>query len=190
MLGHSEQIALGESALADAKDCGGCDEQFAELVARQSTFVFRLAYAVLRNSHDAEDVVQEVFLKVHRSWASWHKVKEERAYLARTAWRAALDRRPKRADSALEGRQFVSQQQNPEQEALNANWSAIVHKLLDTLPDELRLPLVLSAMEELKSAEIAALLGVPEGTVRTRVMKARSVLKQKLAALKGQDHGR
>jgi RNA polymerase sigma-70 factor (ECF subfamily) len=184
-MGRSEQIVLGEAALADAKDRAICDEQFAELVARQSTFVFRLAHAVLRNAHDAEDVVQEVFLKVHRSWKNWHKVKEERAYLARAAWRAALERRPKRSDSNIGAYAFVSKQENPEQAALHRNWSAVVHHLLDTLPEDLRLPLVLSAIEELKSSEIADLLGIPEGTVRTRVMKARSVLRQKLTALKG-----
>jgi RNA polymerase sigma-70 factor (ECF subfamily) len=183
-------MMLGETALADAKQSGVCDERFAELVARQSPFVFRLAHAVLRNAHDAEDVVQEVFLKVHRSWNRWGSVKDERAYLSRATWRAALDRRPKSGGSSIADQEFVSTEENPEQAALQANWSAVVHQLMDALPEELRLPLALSAMEELKSGEIAVLLGVPEGTVRTRVMKARAVLKQKLAVLKGGSHAR
>jgi RNA polymerase sigma-70 factor, ECF subfamily len=63
-----------------------------------------------------------------------------------------------------------------------ANSHAIVHRLIDGLPEELRVPLALSALEELNSREIAAMLDVPEGTVRTRLMRARQLLKQKLAA--------
>ena len=66
-----------------------------ELVQRQSRFVFRIAYAMLRNVQDAEDVVQEVFLKLFRSGA-WEEMRDERAFLARTAWRMAVDHLPKR----------------------------------------------------------------------------------------------
>ena len=54
--------------------------------------------------------------------------------------------------------------------------------MIDSLPEELRQPLVLSAIDELNSREIAAILALPEGTVRTRLMRARQMLKQKLAA--------
>src|SRR5271170_453304 len=67
------------------------DDAFESLVHRQSRFVFRVAYAMLRNAHDAEDVVQETFLNLHRSGA-WQQMKDERAFLARTAWRQAVDR--------------------------------------------------------------------------------------------------
>jgi RNA polymerase sigma-70 factor (ECF subfamily) len=52
--------------------------------------------------------------------------------------------------------------------------------MIDALPEELRQPLVLSSIEEMTSAQIAAALGVPEGTVRTRIHRARALLKQKL----------
>jgi RNA polymerase sigma-70 factor (ECF subfamily) len=61
---------------------------------------------------------------------------------------------------------------------------------MDALPEELRQPLALSAVDDLKSSEIAQILGIPEGTVRTRVKKAREILKQKLARLTGENHGR
>jgi RNA polymerase sigma-70 factor (ECF subfamily) len=66
-----------------------------------------------------------------------------------------------------------------------ANWSAVVQKLIDALPQELRIPLALSSADELNSGEIAEILGIPEGTVRTRIMKAREILKGKLARLMG-----
>jgi DNA-directed RNA polymerase specialized sigma24 family protein len=60
-----------------------------------------VAYAVLRNSHDAEDVVQEVFMKLYRSGV-WHDMSDEKAYLARTAWRTAVDHLPKQKQSEMD----------------------------------------------------------------------------------------
>jgi RNA polymerase sigma-70 factor (ECF subfamily) len=59
---------------------------------------------------------------------------------------------------------------------------ATVHSMIDTLPDELRLPLALSAFDELNSREIGGILGIPEGTVRTRLQRAREMLRKKLGA--------
>jgi RNA polymerase sigma-70 factor (ECF subfamily) len=154
---------------------------FAALVERQSRFAFRVAYAVLRNSHDAEDAVQETFLKLFRN-GGWRDVRDERAYLARAAWRSAVDRRP-RSDANLDemDAEPVARDADPEQVALAANWHQAVHRMVDRLPEELRQPLALSAIDELNSSEIAAILGIPEGTVRTRIARARHLLKQKLA---------
>jgi len=66
---------------------------------------------------------------------------------------------------------------------ISADWNAIVHRLVDALPEELRQPLALSTVQELKSREIADVMGIAEGTVRTRLMRARQILKQKLAGL-------
>ncbi len=179
----TERIALGDNTLADEREAAQCDEPFAALVERQSRFVFRVAYAALRNSQDAEDATQEVFLKLYRTGA-WRQIKEERAYLARAAWRAAMDKRGRKRGETL-SEDSASAAQSPEQAAVEADWSAVVHRLMDSLPDELRLPLALSAVDELTSGEIAETLGIPEGTVRTRLMKARTVLKEKLARFVG-----
>lgn len=164
-----------------ATDDGGTGD-FAELVDRQSRFVFRVAYAVLRNSYDAEDVVQETFLKLYRSNA-WQRMEDEKAFLARTAWRLAVDRLPKRKGTyePLDD-DFESTEASPEEATINANSSAVLHRLIDSLPEELRQPLALSAIDELNSREIAELMGIAEGTVRTRLMRARQMLKEKLVA--------
>jgi RNA polymerase sigma-70 factor (ECF subfamily) len=70
------------------------DAEFTALVQRQSRFVFRVAYAVLLNSHDAEDAVQETFLKLYRN-RGWEHIENERAFLARVTWRVAVDLRPR-----------------------------------------------------------------------------------------------
>lgn len=159
------------------------DEAFASLVHRQSRFVFRVAYALLRNTYDAEDVVQETFLDLYRSDA-WQKIKDERAFLARAAWRQAVDRI--RANPTRREEEMVfeppSPCDSPEQTLLHSDSQAAIHRMIDALPEELRQPLALSSIEELNSREIAAVLGIPEGTVRTRLMRGRQMLKQKLAA--------
>ncbi len=160
---------------------------FTALVQRQSRFVFRVAYAVLLNTHDAEDAVQEIFLKLYKNGA-WRDAKNEQAFLARVAWRVALDRRraAKPGESAGDPEQTpeaASRESGPEQAVVDANQHAMVHAMIDGLPEELRLPLVLSASEELNSREIGEILRIPEGTVRTRLQRARQILKEKLAKL-------
>lgn len=169
----------------------GEEAEFTALVERQSRFVFRVAYAVLLNAADAEDVVQETFLKLYRN-RGWHNIDNERAFLARATWRIAIDRRQsarrpraaKPADSSYTAGNDLpdppSPQPGPEQTLLAADRHAVVHTMIEALPEELRLPLVLSAYDELNSREIGHILGVPEGTVRTRLQRARQLLRQKL----------
>lgn len=165
------------------------EAEFTELVRRQSRFVFRVAYAVLLNSHDAEDVVQETFLKLYRN-RGWQNLDNERAFLARVAWRVAVDSRsrsPQPAGPISEPDQageLPSPRPGPEQTLLNANQMATVHSMIDALPEDLRVPLALSAFDELNSREIGGILGIPEGTVRTRLQRAREMLRKKLSALR------
>lgn len=161
------------------------------MVMRQSRFVFRVAWSVLLNAHDAEDAVQETFLKLYRH-GGWQHAKNERAFLARVAWRTAIDRR--RASAATSALSIVptsetetpldppSPQSDPEQTMAAANEHAVIHAMIDALPEELRVPLALSAFEEMNSREIGRILGIPEGTVRTRLQRAREVLRRKLSA--------
>jgi RNA polymerase sigma-70 factor (ECF subfamily) len=159
---------------------------FTGLVERQARFVFRVAYAVLLNAHDAEDAVQEVFLKLCRN-GGWRNIANERAFLARVTWRVALDHRQPSGASVRqdldEPLDPPSPAPNPEQSALAANHQAAVHAMIDRLPENLRIPLVLSAFDELNSREIAVILTIPEGTVRTRLQRARQLLRQKLDAV-------
>lgn len=173
----TDRIAWPELTLADR-------DAFAEMVARRSRFVFQVAYSVLRNTHDAEDVAQDTFLKLHRSGA-WKSVLDERAFLARAAWRLAVDR-ARRPALVAEPEPIVA---SHEQSVIDGDLHATVHRLMDALPEELRRPLALSAVEEMTSREIAAVLEIPEGTVRTRIMRARQILKEKLAARLESRHG-
>lgn len=165
------------------------EAEFAELVERQSRFVYRVAYAVLLNRADAEDAVQETFLKLYRN-RGWRNVENERAFLARVAWRVAVDRRPRQPQAqSLDGDSerdlpgdALSPDPTPEQTLLFSDQHARIHAMIDALPEELRVPLVLSASDELNSREIGRVLDIPEGTVRTRLQRARELLRRKLDA--------
>ncbi len=154
-------------------------DRFADMVARQSRFVFRVAYAILRNAVDSEDVAQETFLKIYKARA-WERMTDERAFLARTAWRIAVGLRVRNLRQAPQVKSDAAA--NPEQSAIAADRMEAVHRMIDALPEELRQPLALSTVDEMSSQEIARILDVPEGTVRTRLMRARQVLKQKIEA--------
>ena len=103
--------------------------------------------------------------------------------MARAAWRIAVGRLKRRQEDSP-GLDLPSRERNPEIAAIDADWNAIVHRLMDANPQDLRQPLALSALEEFDSTQIAVIMGIPEGTVRTRIMLARSILKEKLARLK------
>jgi RNA polymerase sigma-70 factor (ECF subfamily) len=161
----------------------GPDAQFAALVGRSSRFMFRVAYALLKNPQDAEDAVQEAFLKLYRNGA-WKSMKNERAFLARITWRVAIDRLPKNRGEAIRI-ETPSNEDNPEAVAIEADWNATVHAFVNALPEELRQPLALSTVDELTSREIGVVMGIPEGTVRSRLARARQILKQKIGAALG-----
>jgi RNA polymerase sigma-70 factor (ECF subfamily) len=163
------------------------EARFAALVERQSRFVFRVAYAILRNAADAEEAVQETFLKLYRTGA-WERMQDERGYLARTAWRIAVELRAKTKTEESDAGLAV-RGPSPEEAAIAEDWNTVIHRLIDALPEQLRQPLALSTVEELSSREIADVMGIPEGTVRTRLMRARQILKQKLEAIVGESYG-
>src|SRR5271170_3285105 len=118
------------------------DERFEEMVARQARFMFQVAFGLLRNTQDAEDAVQEAFLKLYRGEA-WLQMENERGFLARTVWRVALDHLPK----ALERMSDVAEMQlaasgeagrSPEQSAVDEDERGVLKRLIDGLPEELR----------------------------------------------------
>lgn len=177
------------TGLTRGEESAARELRFAGLVERHSRFLFRVAYALIRNAQDAEDAVQETFLKLYRTGA-WERMENERAFLARTVWRIALTKRPVQRTSELDPEMPMRNASSPEDTAIAADWNATVYRLIDALPETLRRPLALSAVEDLTSREIADVMGIEEGTVRTRILRARQILSEKLAALTGGRHGR
>jgi RNA polymerase sigma-70 factor, ECF subfamily len=164
-------------------------EMLEQLVRQHSRLVYRIAYVVLRHHHEAEDATQETFLRVLRYSSKLDVVEDPKTWLARIAWRVALDRSKKCAHT----REITlddPEKPVPEVASSNASADETVHgariedtleKLIASLPTKLRGPLILSAIEEMSPREVGAALGINEAAVRSRVFRARQILKEKLA---------
>jgi RNA polymerase sigma-70 factor (ECF subfamily) len=86
-------------------------------------------------------------------------------------------------------REFAASGRSAEEELAAGDERALLRRLIDALPEDLRQPLVLSAIEEMTSREVAAALSIPEGTVRTRVMRARTELRRRFEAMRARTKG-
>ncbi len=166
------------------------DEAFNRLVHQHAGLMYRVAHSLLRHPQDAEDAVQDALLKLYRTGA-WNgsekggEIENERAFLTRTVWRTAFDRLQRRTTQPDEAAELALRdlRPTPEQAAAEGDEHLLLHALIDRLPEELRQPLLLSAIEELSSREIGLAMGLPEGTVRTRLMRARAELRRNFDAL-------
>ena len=167
------------------------------LVAQHSLMAFRIAYSILRNHHDAEDAVQECFLRVLKHLKRMHQVRNPKTWLARIAWTAALDRRASRAratmnedaSEAADLSQIPDKGLRADEQLAGKQMQRLLEQMIATLPEDLRYPLELSTVQELNSAEIAEIMSIPEGSVRTRLMRARQRLKEKLSVVLEAKHG-
>jgi RNA polymerase sigma-70 factor, ECF subfamily len=160
-----------------------------DLVRHHSRLVYRIAYAVLGSHHDAEDAAQETFLRVLRYSHKLATVEDPKTWLARIAWRVSADRskqRGRKREIPLEDPEKpvaeVPSADAPADQAMHGSRvSALLERLISALPEKLREPLILSAVEEMAPREVAATLGINEAAVRSRVFRARQILKEKLS---------
>ena len=163
------------------------EREFEERVVDSSTLAYRVALGVLRRREDAEDVAQDAFLRAHRAFASLRDRDRFRAWLVRTAFRLALDRlrgerrRARREDAAAIDAPVPAD--SVEDAAARAEVSARVAEAVDALPEKLRIVTVLAAIQEHDVASVARLLGLPEGTVKSRLFLARKALAESLRCL-------
>ena len=175
--------ALRESVISEEIEAKAQSVTIDDLVRRYAQTVFRVAYSLVRNHADAEDVVQETFLRAVRH-AQLDQIENHKAWLVKIAWRLALDRAKRIPTEPLEPiLETLRSAESSLEDALESKQrSDLLRGLLQTLPSDLREVTMLSTVKEMTSGDIAAVLGIPEGSVRTRSMRARQMLKQKLAA--------
>ena len=159
------------------------EREFEQRLADCPTLAYRVSLSVLRNTADAEDVAQEAMLRAYRNV---HRLRERdafRAWLVRTAWRLSLDRirtsgRRERREEAAVALQLSTR--GVEDVAASSEFERHVAAALDELPEKLRLVMVLGAIEGYNTREVALLVGVPEGTVKSRLHLARKQMAEKL----------
>ena len=179
--------------VSEAVTMAQTNEDALEFAVREyARMVYRIAYSVLRNHHDAEDATQETFMRVLRYRKKLDGVREPKTWLARIAWRVAIDRGKKRPEISLNEVetsdavvQLRSQLASAEESAIGTQIARLLESLIATLPEPLRDALRLSTVEELSPAEVAVILGTGEASVRSRLFRARQILKEKLEPLEG-----
>lgn len=183
-----DAFAASSTAIVTS-DEASLDREFQERLAECATLAFRVAFAVLRERAEAEDVAQESLLRAYRNF---HRLRDRgtfRGWLVRIAWRGALDhqRSRKRREKHEEGaaREWLREisgtgQQDAEELAAASEFNRRLNAELDRLPEKLRMVMTMCAMEGYDTREVAQLLQLPEATVKSRLRLARKRLAEKL----------
>jgi RNA polymerase sigma-70 factor (ECF subfamily) len=169
------------------------EREFETRLSESSTLAFRVAYAVLRHRQDAEDVAQEAFVKAYRSFRELRDRDRFRAWLVRMTWRLALDRQRADRRRSRRDRHPDAMMQAAASSAVGEGFRPAAHEALeareraqrlwaaiDALPEKLRIAIVLANIGEHDLGEVGRLLGVPQGTVKSRLFLARQRLKELL----------
>ena len=168
---------------------------FEQLMRTHNRSLFRTARAILRDDAEAEDAVQEAYLRAYHSFGTFRGDAKLSTWLVRIAANEALARRRKEtrrtnivpmraidleaADTTAEASTPAADE--PEHQAARGELRRLLEAKIDTLPDAFRTVFVLRALEELSVEETAAALDIPAATVRTRFFRARSLLREALS---------
>ena len=180
-------------ALAVAGDA----RAFEAIMRRHNRLMFRTARSVLRDDAEAEDAVQEAYLKAWRALPGFRAESRLSTWLVRIVMNQALSRLRRRhgvvvpfgalgpAEGAQEDHPMQSDspghQNDPEDAARRAELARVVERHIDRLPEQFRTVFVLRALEEMSAQEVAQALHIPEATVRTRFFRARAQLREALS---------
>lgn len=177
--GSRDLLAAGEAPV------GWTPPSWDEVVRTHGDRVFRLAYRLTGNQQDAEDLTQEVFVRVFRSLDSYTPGTFE-GWLHRITTNLFLDLVRRRSRVRFEAlpedpERLVSRERSPEAVFSDRHFDGDVEAALAALPEEFRVPVVLCDIEQLTYEEIGATLGVKLGTVRSRIHRGRALLRRSLA---------
>jgi RNA polymerase sigma-70 factor, ECF subfamily len=189
--GVTTDLSKTERRQTECPDAERADDLLERLVREHSRLVYQVAYAVLRSHPDAEDVAQETYVRMLRHSSELASIAQPKAWLARIAWRIAVDRRRRRGraqeipleDPEKPLAEPASTMAGADEAFESAQVGARLERWIDALPEKLRNPLILSVMDEMTPRGIASMLGINEAAVRSRIFRARQVLRERLATL-------
>lgn len=177
---------MDENACVQAARSGDI-RAFEALIARYERPVYNLALRMLGRPEDAEDAGQEVFLKAYRALSAYDTGRPFSTWLLSIAAHHCIDRIRRRRmhevslDALPPWRQLAAQTPDPEDEAVYQDHSTRVRQLLQRLPEDYRLVVVLRYWHDFGYAEIAALTGESESAIKSRLHRARRQLAEHLA---------
>ena len=159
---------------------------FEQIVANHSAFVYNVAYRMMGNRHDAEEVVQDAFLSAYRSRERFRGASQVTTWLYRITVNAALMRLRKKSrkvevptDPAVMVRSHdqPDRSETPDQAALSSELADVIQASISTLPPDLRAAVVLRDVQGLSNDEAAAALGISVSALKTRLHRGRVVLR-------------
>ena len=179
LMASVEGCSLALSSMEESRS----EIDLAALVATYSSLLFRVAHSILRSQAEAEDVVQDAFVRVLEHRRSLPAIRDMRVWLIRIAWNLAVDRRRRiRPEQFDEGfAESLIARRLPADEALDeARRLRSVLREMERLPRAERDVLLLSVVEELGTAEMAEVLGRSESAVRALLFRARTRLRERL----------
>src|ERR1700688_4277045 len=186
--GSQVMVRFGASFSRDGQPLAG----FEELAMPLFDSLYNFARWLAQNSNDAEDLVQETYLKALRSFASFQPGSNFRAWIfqiLRNAFlssRSKLERRMTVAmDSEEDGPELAVDTETPETILMNRSNSQLVQRAIDDLPVHYRETLLLCEVEEMSYQEIAEILSIPIGTVMSRLARARKAVRESLCSIPG-----
>ena len=173
----------GCSLVLSSIESAGSEVDLTSLVETYSALLFRVAYSVLRGRSEAEDVVQDVFVRVLEHRLALFSVRDMRVWLIRITWNLAIDRRrrirPEQMDEQF-AEALVAKTMPADQAIAEAlRMKTVLHEI-EKLPKGERHVLLLSAIEELETEEMAKVLGRSESAVRALLFRARTRLRKRL----------
>lgn len=176
---------VDEAALA-ARAAGGDVDAFGALVELHEAMARRVAYAILEDREDADDAAQDGFLSAWKAIGRYDPSKAFRPWLMQIVVNAARDLRRRRRVRTAEPLDHVSaaSRDDPARIASDVDLGERLRRALATLPERQRLAVVLFDAEGYPQAEIARMLGIPEGTVKSDVFHGRRALRRVLGQVK------
>ena len=159
------------------------EREFETQLVECSRLAFRVAFAVLHHRQDAEDVAQEAFVRAYRQFHRLRDRSRFRPWLVRVTWRLALDRQrsERRRKAREQGEPAHPAAVNGQDAVVERDQAARLWRAIETLPEKLRLVVVLVNIEGHDVGAAAELLRLPEGTVKSRLFLARQKLKELLS---------
>jgi RNA polymerase sigma-70 factor, ECF subfamily len=185
-------VARDDESLLVAAAKSGDGAAFEELVNRYERKIFRLTMNITRNREDAEDAMQDAFMKAYAHLADFQEDSRFYTWLVRIAANEALMRLRKRRpnqfslDEPIEGdddlmpREVEDWGPSPEQRYAQSEMHEILNQVIDQLEPDYRAAFVLRDVEELSTEETAAAMGISVAAVKSRLLRARLKLRQKL----------
>ena len=191
--------SLSEGALVDRARVGDA-VALREIMERNNARLYRLARTVLRNDSEAEDVLQETYLRAFQKLAEFRGQSTVSTWLTRIALNEALGRlRRKRDTVELSKAEQVSSDDaarvipfpspsgdaDPEKSLARRQIAGLLEGAIDALPDPFRIVFVMRALDDMSVQETADQLGIPEATVKTRLHRAKRLLRKSVEAEMG-----